>query len=194
VLDVSRGAHGDFAYEALEAIKNGIISSGKYRGRTANLKTPKVLVMSNSLPNFEQLSQDRWELINLNNEDTTPTFNPSVLYPFVQPPSFPDLEENSVNARTLITGYKDQQQHPPHAPRFPQQRPPILPPTTQPTATTSQPENFHQLLHPTPSPVRRHFTPPLRPLHSQRSAYGHVGRPSTSGVTFVRERPLDSSE
>ena len=51
----------DIAYNTLESIKDGFLTSSKYHSQTIKLKTPNiVMVFSNSFPDEKQLSHDRW--------------------------------------------------------------------------------------------------------------------------------------
>ena len=51
----------DIAYNTLESIKDGFLTSSKYHSQTIKLKTPNiVMVFSNSFPDQKQLSHDRW--------------------------------------------------------------------------------------------------------------------------------------
>jgi len=62
-MDVSRQGHSSFQYEPLEAIKNGLLVSGKYHGREVILETtPRVVVFSNYHPDYSKLSGDRWKV------------------------------------------------------------------------------------------------------------------------------------
>lgn len=49
-------------YSAIEGIKNGLISSGKYRGGDIVMDCPHVYVFSNYFPKKEAMTGDRWEI------------------------------------------------------------------------------------------------------------------------------------
>lgn len=49
-------------YKAIESIKDGLISSGKYESCTLLFNRPHMWIFSNKLPNFEALSGDRWRV------------------------------------------------------------------------------------------------------------------------------------
>ncbi|QCH00640.1 Rep [Porprismacovirus bovas3] len=51
-------------YCALESIKDGLIKDTRYSADTINIKGVKVLVVSNTLPKFDNLSYDRWIFVN----------------------------------------------------------------------------------------------------------------------------------
>lgn len=60
-------------YCALESIKDGLIKDTRYNSDTINIKGVKVLVCSNTLPKFDNLSYDRWVVIeNTIDRRTTP--------------------------------------------------------------------------------------------------------------------------
>ena len=51
------------SYSVFESIKNGRITSTKYNNKEVYLKTPNtVIVFSNHYPTKSQLSEDRWEI------------------------------------------------------------------------------------------------------------------------------------
>jgi len=52
-------------YSAIEAIKDGLIFSGKYESKTKVFNSPHVVVMANFAPNLGALSLDRWKLYNI---------------------------------------------------------------------------------------------------------------------------------
>lgn len=52
-------------YGVLEEIKDGLIYSGKYEGGFANIEHPHVIVMCNFEPDYMQMSEDRWKVIQL---------------------------------------------------------------------------------------------------------------------------------
>lgn len=53
-------------YEAMEALKDGLMFSGKYESETKVFDSPKLVVMSNTLPDYEAMSLDRWHILELN--------------------------------------------------------------------------------------------------------------------------------
>lgn len=62
VVNLPRSCEGKISYGALEAIKDGIIQSGKYEGGTRIYAPPHLIVMANFMPDMKQLSLDRWEI------------------------------------------------------------------------------------------------------------------------------------
>lgn len=65
LFDLPRTSEGKISYNSLEQIKNGLINSSKYKGGTAIFNTPHIFVFANYEPNYENLSLDRWEIIEL---------------------------------------------------------------------------------------------------------------------------------
>lgn len=59
-------------YEAFEALKDGLMFSGKYEPETKVFDSPRVIVMSNDKPNFWAMSRDRWDVYYLDNGLLTP--------------------------------------------------------------------------------------------------------------------------
>lgn len=62
VIDIPRVAAQYVSYGAIEAIKNGLICSGKYEGATCAFAEPHVIIFANFEPNYEVLSVDRWSV------------------------------------------------------------------------------------------------------------------------------------
>lgn len=61
VIDLPRAMKWDKSlYAGIEAIKDGLISDPRYNAKTRNIRGVKVLVMSNTKPDFDKLSLDRW--------------------------------------------------------------------------------------------------------------------------------------
>lgn len=52
-------------YGVLEEVKDGLIYSGKYEGGFLNIEHPHVIVMCNFPPDETQMSEDRWNVIEL---------------------------------------------------------------------------------------------------------------------------------
>jgi len=65
LFDLPRSNEGKISYNALEQIKNGMVNSGKYEGGFLQFDVPHVIVMSNFEPDYEALSQDRWNVITI---------------------------------------------------------------------------------------------------------------------------------
>lgn len=60
IFDVPRVSQDFISYQALESLKNGCASSGKYEGCQILIPHPHILCFSNSMPKLEKLSRDRW--------------------------------------------------------------------------------------------------------------------------------------
>ena len=58
------------AYDLLENLKDGNLISSKYKSKVLKIKTPNtVIVFSNSHPNMDQLSADRWKIYEIVGND-----------------------------------------------------------------------------------------------------------------------------
>ncbi len=60
LLDIPRTSQKYCSYAAIEALKNGLVNSGKYEGGVYAFCIPHVIVFSNEEPAYETMSQDRW--------------------------------------------------------------------------------------------------------------------------------------
>ena len=91
-FDVCRAAENALDYNAIECLKNGCMSSGKYTGKCLRFQPMKIIVLSNFYPDCTKLSQDRWDILTvgegiLANMDEEAIVLPAERYPFsVQPP------------------------------------------------------------------------------------------------------------
>ena len=98
-FDVCRDSMNNFCYSALEAIKNGYVVSGKYAGKICIFNPLPVVVFANAYPDMTKLSMDRWLVHTLGeglfmDVSKNAVIVPSVQYPFVEPPPYPDLSED----------------------------------------------------------------------------------------------------
>ena len=60
----------EVTYGLLENIKDGYLVSSKYRSKPLKIQTPNiVIVFSNSFPNMSQLSDDRWRIYEIENDE-----------------------------------------------------------------------------------------------------------------------------
>lgn len=50
-------------YEAIENLKNGVLFSSKYQSKMKFFQPPKILCLSNNLPDLHGLSKDRWHIL-----------------------------------------------------------------------------------------------------------------------------------
>jgi len=62
VINLPRTSEGKISYGALEAIKDGLIQTGKYEGGHRVFPPPHVVVMANFRPDEAALSLDRWDI------------------------------------------------------------------------------------------------------------------------------------
>lgn len=62
IFDLPRANGNSISYDALESIKNGIISNTKYETGTAVFNSPHILIFANEPPVEDKLSQDRWKI------------------------------------------------------------------------------------------------------------------------------------
>ena len=70
LFDVPRGDLQFFQYSLLEMLKNRIIHNNKYKSGTKFLASvPYVAVFSNEMPDMEKLSEDRYNIIEVNDEN-----------------------------------------------------------------------------------------------------------------------------
>ena len=71
LFDVGKGStFEDVNYNVLEKIKNGRIVADKYNTAELKFQTPNILVVfSNEKPNTKKLSNDRWKIFQIIDED-----------------------------------------------------------------------------------------------------------------------------
>lgn len=62
IFDCVRSAEKYISYEAIEAVKNRIMFSGKYESKMMIFNIPHVICFANFEPERERLSKDRWEV------------------------------------------------------------------------------------------------------------------------------------
>ncbi len=75
IIDVPRASFNNISYSAIECIKNGFISSGKYEGGQYTFKSPHVYVFANSMPDKGKFSEDRWNIVDLGDEKTLTNYS-----------------------------------------------------------------------------------------------------------------------
>lgn len=68
IVDIPRSSKDYINYGAIEQIKNGLIFSGKYEGKQLIFDCPHVICFANETPNFEKMSNDRWNVIDIEKE------------------------------------------------------------------------------------------------------------------------------
>lgn len=62
IFNFARQCEEHKVYQAIEQLKDGLITSEKFKGKTMCFKSPHVVVMANYLPMFEACSLDRWKI------------------------------------------------------------------------------------------------------------------------------------
>jgi len=65
ILDIPRSSENYINYGVLEQLKNGLIYSGKYEGGLCLFDDVHVIVFANFMPDLEQFSEDRWNIIDI---------------------------------------------------------------------------------------------------------------------------------
>lgn len=58
----------DVIYSLMESLKNGYLVSVKYESRACTFKPPHVVAFANFPPDRSKMSDDRWEVVSLNDE------------------------------------------------------------------------------------------------------------------------------
>lgn len=117
VIDVSRSGMKNFDYGALEHLKNGYLSTGKYGGRCLRFKVVPVVVFSNEAPDLMQLSLDRWSFHTigkgeLSNMSKAVSISPSVDFPFHEPSvKFPILDDCFDLKAHILTNLPSEEDH-----------------------------------------------------------------------------------
>lgn len=65
IVDMPRGMKkdrlGDF-YSGIEVIKNGVAYDKRNRAKKVRFNRPRIFIFTNTLPRFDMMSQDRWEV------------------------------------------------------------------------------------------------------------------------------------
>lgn len=71
IFDMPRGMKkdrlGDF-YSGIEVIKNGVAYDKRYTAKKIRFNRPVIFIFTNTLPNFELMSKDRWDIYSINEE------------------------------------------------------------------------------------------------------------------------------
>lgn len=66
LFDFTRTCEGKVSYASMEALKNGLINSPKYKGGSLRLDYyPIIIVFANFRPEQNRLSQDRWRIVDI---------------------------------------------------------------------------------------------------------------------------------
>lgn len=97
VFDVTRDDASHFAYSTMESVKNGYVSSGKYKGIKRMFNSVPVIVFANFEPVRSRLSSDRLDIVCLDGlpqKKKNPTYSPAEIWAFKTPPALPKVEED----------------------------------------------------------------------------------------------------
>lgn len=70
IIDIPRCMNSYVSYQSIEKIKDGLFYSGKYEGGICCFKPPHIIIFSNEEPDYDQMSQDRWNIIRIAVQDT----------------------------------------------------------------------------------------------------------------------------
>lgn len=66
ILDIPRCVKDEhIPWRAIESIKDGKINATKYEGHRLRMLPPHVLIFSNALPDTNNLSADRWRILEI---------------------------------------------------------------------------------------------------------------------------------
>lgn len=65
IYDVPRCNQGAVSYQSLEAIKNGLFFSPKFKSAMVRFNSPHIVVFANEQPDYQKLSSDRWVIFDL---------------------------------------------------------------------------------------------------------------------------------
>jgi len=69
IIDIPRVNRGHFSVAGIEEIKNMFFFSGKYEGGMVSGPPPHVICFANVPPTYEEMSADRWQIMDLETED-----------------------------------------------------------------------------------------------------------------------------
>lgn len=67
VFDIARAEKEFINYSIIESFKNGFLFSGKYDSTTKIFKSAKVVIFANVAPDEDKWSNDRYDVIDLDN-------------------------------------------------------------------------------------------------------------------------------
>jgi len=68
IFNFTRQQESRNIYQALEELKDGMVTSEKYKGRTMFFPNPHLICFANYLPDVTTVTQDRWDIRVLQNE------------------------------------------------------------------------------------------------------------------------------
>lgn len=65
MIDLTRSVENFVSYEGIESLKNGIYYNTKYECKMVIYDSPHIIIFANFEPEYEKLSEDRWNIITL---------------------------------------------------------------------------------------------------------------------------------
>lgn len=68
IFNFSRQQENHKIYQALEELKDGMMTSEKYKGRTLYFNHPHLICMANYIPDVNSMTKDRWDIRTLQND------------------------------------------------------------------------------------------------------------------------------
>ena len=80
IFNFSRQSEAHKVYQAIEQLKDGVISSQKYHGKTLFFNSPHVVIFANYFPDVSQISLDRWKIRIIDYSGYNVAFNFSGFY------------------------------------------------------------------------------------------------------------------
>lgn len=69
IFDFSRSIENFVSYEGIECIKNGIFYNNKYESKMILYDNPHIIIFANFKPEKKKLSQDRWKITRIDNNN-----------------------------------------------------------------------------------------------------------------------------
>jgi len=69
IFDIPRNQGNNVSYSAIESIKNGLICNTKFETGTKVFNSPHIMILSNTAPEENKLSEDRWSIKNLGKDE-----------------------------------------------------------------------------------------------------------------------------
>lgn len=70
IWGVPRSSENYMSYGALESVKDGIFFASKYESKTVTGDVPHVVVFANFPPKLDEMSSDRWKVVQIDQPDT----------------------------------------------------------------------------------------------------------------------------
>lgn len=101
VFDLTRSKEETCSYSSMEAFKNGVLFSAKYESQTKIFEPCKVVVFANWMPDLSKLSDDRWEIMNLDQPALSTPMVEEVPEPLQERSNAVVLEEEDMIAAEL---------------------------------------------------------------------------------------------